>query len=133
MVYLALYVHSNFHQNRALRVSLVNTLPLTSHVKNRKWHIFALGVHHQPKYCRSVTNSDIRLHVCQVWSKSQSERSGQQFLVRPNDNDDGRIGGMRKVGGDGRTPRKPVRTVFVDHKAHMAQAGIEPRTPTCQR
>jgi len=37
--------------------------------------------------------------------------------------DDGIIGGMKKVGGNGRTLRKPTHTVFV----HMARTGIEVR------
>jgi len=39
--------------------------------------------------------------------------------------DDGIIGGMKKVGRNGRTPRKPTHTVFVHHKTQMARAGIE--------
>jgi len=34
--------------------------------------------------------------------------------------DDGVIGGVKKVGGNGKTPRKPTNTVFVHHKTHMA-------------
>jgi len=37
----------------------------------------------------------------------------------------GRIGGMKKVGGNERTPH----TVFVHHEVHMARAGIESGTP----
>jgi len=44
-------------------------------------------------------------------------------------NDEGIIGGMRKVRGNGRTLRKPMHTVFVHQKSHMAQTGIEPVTP----
>jgi len=40
--------------------------------------------------------------------------------------DDGMIGGMKKVGGNRRTPKKPTHTMFVHHKAHMARAGFEP-------
>jgi len=39
--------------------------------------------------------------------------------------DDGMIGGIKKVVGNGRIPRKPKHTVFVYHKAHIARAGCE--------
>ena len=40
--------------------------------------------------------------------------------------DDDRINWWtEKVGGNGRTTRKPTHTVFVHHKAHMAWAGME--------
>jgi len=42
----------------------------------------------------------------------------------------GWIGGMKKVGGNGTTPRKPTHTVFVHHKVHMAWAGVDPTTPS---
>jgi len=35
------------------------------------------------------------------------------------DDDDERIGGTKKVGGNGKTASKSTRTVFVHHKAHM--------------
>jgi len=41
--------------------------------------------------------------------------------------DDGMIGGMKKVGGNGRTPRKPTHTALVHHKSHMARAAVEPK------
>lgn len=42
--------------------------------------------------------------------------------------DIGRIDGMKKLGGNWRTARKPTEMVFVHHKAHVAQVGIEPKT-----
>jgi len=35
------------------------------------------------------------------------------------------IDGINKVGGNGRIPRKPTHTIFVDHKAHVEKEGIE--------
>jgi len=34
----------------------------------------------------------------------------------------GMIGEVKKVEGNGRTPRNPTHTVFVHHKAQMARA-----------
>jgi len=42
------------------------------------------------------------------------------------------IGGMKKVGGNGRTPRKPTQTVFVHHKAHMAREGFKLTTTSAR-
>lgn len=43
--------------------------------------------------------------------------------------DDEKINGKKKVKGNGGEPRKkPTRTLFIHHKAHMAVDGIEPRT-----
>jgi len=42
----------------------------------------------------------------------------------------GWIDGMKKVGGNESTPKKPTHTVFVHHKAHVAWAGIDPTTPS---
>jgi len=39
--------------------------------------------------------------------------------------DNGMIDGINKVGGNGRIPRKPTHTIFVDHKAHVEKEGIE--------
>ena len=46
--------------------------------------------------------------------------------------DNGRIGGTKKVGGSKRTPRKPMNPVFVHHKANIARVGMEPKT-SCTR
>ena len=40
--------------------------------------------------------------------------------------DDGGIDGIKKVGENWKTLRKPTHTVFVHQKAHMAWGGIEP-------
>jgi len=43
----------------------------------------------------------------------------RQLWLRLN----GMIGGIKKVGGDGRTPNKLTHTMFVSHKAHMDEQG----------